>query len=420
MSNDYPKLRFVEALPIEPDRHLKLGANAEPAFVLRDPTGIADNLVVVSAHALFVLQFFDGNHSLLDIRAKFLHTFGTFLPEEKLKQLVAALEQAYLLETQNFQDYLKRLERQMMEQPVRQAAHAGISYEADPTRLRGQLDGFYQAPEGAGLPNPANNMGKTRILAAIAPHIDLRVGGACYTFTYRHLAESAPAEIYVILGTGHSGLINCFSCLPKDFETPLGVVRHDAEFIAELRRRHPYDLLAEPLSHRTEHTIEFQTIFLQHLFGGKREFAIIPILCSYAYPMLTDARFGREKKIILSFIEALRETIAVTKRRVCVIASVDLSHVGPRYGDPQPPDSVFLQRVTEADHQLLATLEEVNASKFVAITERLQDRYRVCGFAPLHTMLAATEAKRGQTLKYERGVVDDRHSIVTFASAILI
>lgn len=421
MTNDYPKLRFVEALPIDSDGHLTPGANAETTFALRDPTGIAEHFVVVSAEALFVLQFFDGNHSLPDIRTKFLQTFGTFLPEEKLQHLVAALKQAYLLDDQDFQDYLKRLERQMLEEPVRKAAHAGTSYEADPTRLRQQLDGFYQSPQGAGLPSPVQSKAanKTRILAAVAPHIDLRVGGPCYTFTYRPLAETEPAEVYVILGTGHSGLINCYSCLPKDFETPLGVVRHDGDFIAELRRRHPYDLLAELLPHRTEHTIEFQTVFLQHLLGGKREFSIVPILCSYAYPMLTDPRFSREKKIILAFVEALRETIAASKRRVCVIASVDLSHVGPRYGDPQPPDAVFMQRVSEADHQLLGAVEEDNAAEFVEITTRLQDRYRVCGFAPLHTMLATTAAKRGKTLKYDRGVVDDRQSIVTFASAIL-
>jgi hypothetical protein len=309
----------------------------------------------------------------------------------------------------------------MLALPMRKPAHAGQSYEADPIRLRQQLDSFYQFPRGAGMPNSIadHTSAKNFVQAAVAPHIDLRVGGACYTFTYRTLAETEPADIYVILGTGHGGLVNCFSCLAKDFETPLGVVAHDVGFIEELRRRHPHDLFAEPLSHRTEHTIEFQTIFLQHLFGGKRNFTIVPILCSYAYLMLTDRHFEREKKIILDFAEALRATVAACPRRVCLIASVDLSHVGPRYGDPRPPDNDFMNRVVEADYRLLTTIEEVNADAFVEVTERLQDRYRVCGFAPLHTMLAATSAKRGKLLKYDRGTVDDRHSIVTFASAVL-
>jgi hypothetical protein len=421
MINDYPKLRFIEAIPLAADQNPGARNGHDTSFVLRDPTGIAEGMMVVSAEALFVLQFFDGRHSLVDIRTEYFRTFGTFLPENKLKHLVTELGRARLLDGEEFQDYLKQLERQMLAEPVRKAVHAGMSYEADPMRLRQQLNGFYQSSKGAGMPGGSNNSAasKQRVTAAVAPHIDLRVGGPCYTFTYRALAETEPSDIYIILGTGHTGLVNCYSCLPKDFETPLGVVKHDADFIAELRRRHPHDLLAELLPHRTEHTIEFQTIFLQHLFGGKRSFTIVPILCSYAYLMLTDRRFEREKKIIQDFVRALRETIAATKRRVCLIASVDFSHVGPRYGDPRPPDGDFMQRVMEADHRLLATIDEVNADAFVEVTNRLQDRYRVCGFAPIHTLLAATAAKRGRTLKYERGLVDDQQSVVTFASAAL-
>ncbi len=420
MSNDYPKLRFLEAIPLHSENDLQSGSENGVAFALRDPTGIAESIVAMSAEALFALQFFDGKHSLLDIRTEFMRAFGTFLPEEKLRQLVAELHAAHLLDDGAFQDYKTQLERQMLSQPFRKAAHAGTSYPADPARLREQLTSFYRSPQGAGMPNGVmNGPAKSKVLAAVAPHIDLRVGGPCYTFTYRALAEAEPAEVYVILGTGHSGLLNCFSCLPKDFETPLGMVKHDAAFIDDLRRRHPHELFVEPLPHRTEHTIEFQTVFLQHLFGGKRAFTIVPILCSYAYLMLTDVRFAREKKIIAEFINALRATIAASKRRVCVIASVDFSHVGPRYGDSQAPDAAFMQRVSDADKRLLADIAAVNATAFVEATEQIDDRYRVCGFAPLHTMLASTPAKQGRTLKYERGFVDDRQSVVTFASAIL-
>jgi AmmeMemoRadiSam system protein B len=431
MTTDYPKLRFLEAVPLPAENANHSGANNGAAFVLRDPSGIAEGAVAVSAEALFVLQFFDGEHSLLDIRAEFYRAFGVFLPEQRLNHLVAELERSYLLEGEFFQDYLKQLQQQMLAQPLRPAAHAGASYPADPKLLRETLNGYYRSPQGAGLPNGQlpNAATKSRVLAAVAPHIDLRAGGPCYTFTYRALAESEPAEVYVILGTGHTGLLNCFSCLPKDFATPLGVVKHDAEFIEALRRRHPHDLFGEPLPHRSEHTIEFQTVFLQHLFGpdsplnkikdGRGNFTIVPILCSYAYLMLTDQRFSREKRIIEDFAKALRATIAASRRRVCVIASVDFAHVGPRYGEAQTPDAAFMQRVSEADRRLLSCLEAVNAEAFVNANAQIEDRYRVCGFAPLHTLLASTDAKRGRTLKYDRAFVDDRRSSVTFASAVL-
>jgi hypothetical protein len=414
----YPKLRYLEAVPLQSEDEYDAGKSRR--FALRDPSGIAEGVVTVSAEALFVLQYFDGQHSLLDIRTEFHRAFGALLPEERLRQLVAELERAHLLEGAIFQEYLKKLEQQMLAQPLRKPAYAGTSYPADPKILRAQLDGFYRSAQGAGMPNESNNGAlKTRVLAAVAPHIDLRVGGPCYTFAYRALAEAEPADIYVILGTGHSGLLNCFSCLPKDFETPLGVVRHDAEFIEALRRRHQHELFAEPLPHRTEHTIEFQTVFLQHAFGGKRNFTIVPILCSYAYLMLTNERFSREKKIIQDFAAALHATIAAEKRRVCMIASVDFSHVGPRYGERQSPDAAFMQRVGEADRCLLTAIETVNPGDFIKTNAQIEDLYRVCGFAPMHTMLASTAATRGRTLKYEQGRVDDRQSVVTYASAVL-
>lgn len=412
--NQYPKLRFLEAIPLEEDQ--------AQHFALRDPAGIAEEVIVVSGEALFLMQFFDGKHSLLDIRAEYQRTFGAFLPEERLHKLVAQLERTHFLEGEVFQEYQRGLEQSVLSQTLRRAAHAGSSYPGEPHALRAQLEQFYaKSGEALHLAQHTGANANARVAGLIAPHIDLRVGGVCYTHAYRALAV-APADVFVILGTGHSGLHNCYSCLPQDFETPLGVVRHDPEFIRELTRRHPFALFAEPLPHRAEHTIEFQTVYLQHLLGGKHDFTIVPILCSYAYVMLTDERFRRERKIIEAFVEALRQTCAqqtARGKKVCVIASVDFSHVGPRYGDPHAPDAAFLQNVRNADYELIEAITRVDANRFVASTARIEDQYRVCGFAPMHTLLAATAAKTGKLLQYEQGRVDDQKSVVSYASMAL-
>ncbi len=414
--NDYPKLRFLEAIPLDEDQ--------DQHFALRDPSGIAEEVIVVTGEALFLMQFFDGRHSLLDIRAEYQRTFGAFLPEERLHQLAAQLDQMRFLESASFQDYKHGLEKRVLAQTTRAAAYAGSSYPEEPQALRAQLNRFYANGGGAlnHLANGANARNGARVLGLIAPHIDLRVGGACYTHAYHALAESAPAEVFIILGTGHNGLHNCYSCLPQDFETPLGVVKHDAEFIQELARQHPHELFAEPLPHRTEHTIEFQTVYLQHLLGGRQNFAIVPILCSYAYVMMTDERFKRERKIIEAFVEALRKTYAqqtAQGRKICMIASVDFSHVGPRYGEAHTPDATFLTQVRAADFELIEAITKVEAERFVAQTARIEDRYRVCGFAPIHTLLASTAARTGKLLKYEQGRVDDQKSVVSYASLAL-
>ena len=222
--NEYPKLRFVEAIPLDHE--------GDRRYALRDPSGMAEDMIVVSGEALFILQYFDGKHSRQEIRAEFQQALGAALPERKLQDLITALEQAHFLESESFQDYKRRLENQMLAQPLRPAAHAGASYPAEAEPLRQRLEALYQA--GAGWPvlnTPVN--GAAVVQGLIAPHIDLRVGGACYTYAYHALAMSTPADIYVILGTGHSGLVNCYSCLQQDFATPLGTVKHNADNAAQ-------------------------------------------------------------------------------------------------------------------------------------------------------------------------------------------
>lgn len=406
---DYPRLRYVEAFPLD--------HGTTNAYALRDPTGLAEDVVVLSGEALFFLQYFDGQHSLLDMRVEYMRAFGRMMEEQKLRQIVEELDRRHFLASENFDRYKTDLVERIVAEPLRPAVHAGKSYEADPQRLREQLDGFFLHAHGAGLPGQAS--GTARPLGAIAPHIDLQAGGPCYSHTYRALVEAEPAEVIVILGTGHTGLHNLYSVLPKDFSTPLGVVHHDPLFINSLAAHHSGDFFSEPLPHRQEHTIEFQVIFLQHLFGGKHEFTIVPVLCSFAHLMLEESQFAREKKLIEDFIQALRNTIAADGRKVCVLASVDFAHVGPRYGDKLSPDPIFLSQVAAADRNLLAEIERVDAAGFHRAISRDRDRYRVCGFAPTYTLLAATEAKSGKILKYDRATVDGQNSTVTFASAVL-
>jgi len=406
---DYPRLRYVEVFPLE--------NGATRSFVLRDPSGLAEEIIVLSGEALFFLQFFDGQHSLLDMRVEYMRHFGRMMDEQKLLQIVDEMNHRHFLEGEEFERHKAGAIERMLADPVRPAAHAGQSYPLEPEKLRKQLDGFFLHTNGAGKPGRAN--GAARPVGLIAPHIDLRAGGPCYSHAYRALLEAEAPEVFVILGTGHSGLRHMYSVLPKDFATPLGAARHDERFIQRLAANHFGELFSEPLPHRQEHTIEFQVIFLQHLLGGTHPFTIVPVLCSFVHQMLEEDRFAHEKALIENFTEALRKTIAEDGRKICVLASVDFSHVGPRYGDPNPPDGVFLSQVTAADWNLLTAIENVDAEEFHHSVARERDRYRICGYAPIYTLLAATEAKTGKRLKYDRATVDDQNSTVTFASAVL-
>ena len=105
-------------------------------------------------------------------------------------------------------------------------------YKADPAELKIQLDGFFTAPNGPGLPNGENSAATPK--AIVAPHIDFHRGGPAYAWAYKGLAESDGADLFILLGTSHCGGRTPFILTLKDFETPLGLVETDKEFVDAL------------------------------------------------------------------------------------------------------------------------------------------------------------------------------------------
>lgn len=403
---DFPKLRVIDAFPVDTNRGRMVG--------IRDPHGIATDMLILSTDLFYLLQFFDGQHSVGDLRQRYLQTFGTLLHQDQLVQILQNLDSHLFLDSQAYRSRRQELEAAFAAAPVRPASHAGRSYEADPKKLRQQIDGFFRAPGGAGM--PAGRAGRSRIKGVIAPHIDWRGGGPCYTHAYRALAESEPPECFVILGTGHTGLANLYSVLAKDFETPFGRVACDMDLVEHLVSETTEDYTGDLLPHKSEHTIEFQLVFLQHLFQGRHDFTMVPILCSFSYHMLDGERFARQRRLIDQFTHALKAALRRADKRVCLIASVDFSHVGPRYGDDTPPDDPFMAGVEAVDCELLRRTETLDAEGFLATLADHQDRYRVCGFSPVYTLLRCIEAQEGRLLNYAKTEVDPHHSTVTFAS----
>jgi AmmeMemoRadiSam system protein B len=254
--------------------------------------------------------------------------------------------------------------------------------------------------------------------ALVAPHIDLRLGGPTYTHAYRALAESQPPDLFVILGTGHMGVQNFFSISPKDFETPLGIVETDTEFYECFYQDVGSDTFGEELIHRNEHTIEFQLLFLQHILDSV-DFKILPVLASFSYADLVEpGRSLESSHLISSFVGALRTAEAATGRRVCVIASVDLAHIGMRYGDNVPPTPWTVEHVMKKDLEMLNHVREVDANGFSKFVIDEKDERRICGFPCLFTLLNYLSDSSGELLSHSHCQIDESGSFVTYASLV--
>ncbi|KAA3662130.1 MAG: AmmeMemoRadiSam system protein B [Calditrichaeota bacterium] len=403
-----PQLRFVDAFPVETE-------NGE-MIALRDPSGIARDTILLSRMAVFILQYFTGEHDVETILRILTRDASLELEKKQLLDLIKTLDENLFLQNERYLEAKKIMETEFIASGIRTATYAGASYPADREELNATLVNFYQEEGGAGVPGPVN--GLPTPAGVIAPHIDLRIGGATYTHAYKAMVESPVADVYVIIGTGHSGLKNIYSVLPIDFETPLGRVETDKDFIKNLQANTNRDYSADVLLHKTEHTIEFQVVFLQQAFADK-PFKIVPVLASFNYQMLEDPYFKPDQECIEDFTTALKKTINEYPGKVTVLASVDMAHVGPRYGDKNIPDDGFLADVRQADMNALEFVKAADARGWAKAISDIEDKYRICGFAPIYTLLSSTDAKQGKVLKYDKGVMDDNESVVSYCSAVL-
>lgn len=401
MSAELPKLRSrLEATPFRRGR--------EVYIALRDLEGLNPETLVVTPHAYFIITLMDGANSVVDMQAAYMRRFGDILFRENVDALVQQLDSHLFLENENSRSHLEQLIAEFRNQPYRPAFHAGMSYEADPEKLRAQLHGFF-SPEngGPGDPSPANP--ERTIAGLMAPHIDLRSGGPCFAYGYKALLEANPIDTCVILGTGHEPLAHHFALSRKDFETPFGPLSADKDFIDEFASRCRLDLFADEFAHRREHTIEFQTLFLKLLLPEVR---MVPILCSFGVEQIET-----RSEAILAVVQSLRETTANHQKSVCLLASVDLAHIGPRYGDPFRPHAGTVSENKDADHRLLETTAAADAEAFADILVRERNHRRICGLPPLYVMLKTLQGTvSGELLHYDYTKVDGEGSFVTYAS----
>ncbi|MCA1961037.1 MAG: AmmeMemoRadiSam system protein B [Desulfomonile sp.] len=406
-SEFYPKLRNLEPVRIVVD--------GSEAIALKDPLQLQDRMLCVRREALPILALLDGNHSLRDIQAELTQRTGRIVFSDDIRAIVDQLDEACLLEGDRFREAFRVKVAEYRRRPFRPSSHAGISYHSDPQALRSELDSYFAGPSGPGLPE--FNSDAARPVGLIAPHIDIRAGGACFAHAYHALAAGPPADVYVIFGTGHAGVEGMFSATTLDFETPFGRVETDRDLIDALGRAFGEDPAAEEILHATEHVIEFQIIFLQYLFAGRHRFTIVPVLCSLSHVIFSgDPLLNGRREHFDRFCSAMRD--ACRSRSVCFIASADLDHIGPRYGDPFVPHKGTVASSLQQDSELLSCLERLDVDGFIRGIARDDDARRVCGFSPIVTMLHCMEASRGRVLSLDFAHVDDRSSFVCFASMI--
>ena len=392
-----PALRPLDVTPFRDDGAL--------FFQLRDPLGIASSPLVISGAGYFVLANLDGQHEIADVQAAFREHTGQELPVAEIERVVEVLDHHAMLDTPRFAAAYAAAATAYREAPFRDSRPGLPTGE----ELRQEIEQILAA-------GSAEPIGRVRGL--VAPHLDYPRGAPCYAAAYATLAQTPPADRYVILGTNHFGRSTSVVATTKDFRTPLGDVPTDRDFIALLEQRLGVELCEHELDHRMEHSIELQVNFLQ-VCQSDAPFEIVPILCPDICGVAeTDEGQGREPDVA-AFADALAAAIEDDGRSTILIAGADLSHVGQSFGDTDPANAEFLSEVERHDRALLSALENGEHAAAVANLRASQNPTRICSVSPLYALRSALPRQVWRTLHYHQATDSQTDTNVTCAAAVV-
>jgi AmmeMemoRadiSam system protein B len=383
----------------------------KPYIFIRDHLGLVQEGKAVEIPLYQFMVLLDGKMTLRDLQMALMRQRGGMLvSSDEVKSILAHLDECFLLESEKFKKAKEAVVAEFVSKTVRPSSHSGRAYPADPRELKRKLDEIlalqpdFQKPEG-------------KLLALVAPHIDLSVGGRVYSRAYQILRDQSPKTV-ILLGTGHQMTQDLFALSGKDFETPLGVAECDRASVEKLKAAGGGVVAKNDFAHRAEHSIEFQVLFLQHILP-KDSFTIVPVLCGNLQMTLSEysRRAYREKAD--AFLEALREALEHHGEETLLVAGVDFSHIGPKFGHDMPAQ--YLKGQSEVhDRALLKHLASLDADSFWEESRKVKDQYNVCGFAALAGLLEVLPACQGHVLGYEMWHEETTRSAVSFSALAFV
>jgi AmmeMemoRadiSam system protein B len=207
-----------------------------------------------------------------------------------------------------------------------------------------------------------------------------------------------------------------FALCRKAFDTPFGPVDADGESIDVLARAADgFDPYADQFNHKREHSLEFQVVFLKHLLGN-RPCRIVPVLAGLGRHQASGEDPGQDARVN-RFLDEVRRLVEARPGRVVVVAGADLAHVGPRFGDGAAYDAKQRKALEATDRASLGHAATRDADGFWAhVAGDLEER-RVCGLAPIWSLLRSLSgATDGRLLHYEQTVDREDGSIVSHAA----
>jgi AmmeMemoRadiSam system protein B/AmmeMemoRadiSam system protein A len=256
---------------------------------------------------------------------------------------------------------------------------AGSWYYADANTLTKQIDGFFQKADLKPKQTWASSA-EPNVIALILPHAGYQYSGQTAAFGLKTINKKY--KRIVVIGPSHRAPMEDMLSVPRvtHYQTPLGTVPLDVEFIDELLKHRMFQNL--PYAHQYEHSVQIELPLLQHC--QRTDFKFVPIVAGRcSLPTVKKAA-----AILASLID--NETL--------VVASSDFVHYGPNYGYVP-----FTENIPDEIRKL-----DMGAYEFIAKRDAeglLKYKHRtgatICGSVPVAVLLSMMgEGTKAHLAKY--------------------
>ena len=399
MSEVLPPLRFnLDFMPSSDP--------AKPGLYIRDPYHYSDASLLVPPPLVQALECFDGQQSTLDLRAELVRMTGEIDVGDLEKHLFDALDEAGFLENDRYRELKTKREASFFLETTREPGFAGSAYPDNPGMLAGLLTARVGGPRGT-----------SSVVGIAAPHASPDGGWGTYRAAYQSLpsAEEARDRTFVVLGTSHYGAPERFGLTRKRFATPFGLAQTNARLIDELERGAKEAIRMEDYCHAVEHSIEFQVIFLQHLYGP--DVRILPILCGPFVKSIYEGGLPEQSEPVARFFDSLGNIGAREGNRLFWVLGVDMAHMGRRYNDPLRATANLGEMVAieQRDRARIARIASGDIRGYWSLVQDSHDDLKWCGSAPFYTFMKVMPFLSGELLNYHQWQIDPQ-SVVSFGA----
>ena len=377
-----------------------------PGLYIRDPYHYSDSTLLIPPPLVQALECFDGTQSTLDLRSELVRITGEIQVGEIEKNLFDSLDDAGFLENETYKGLKTKREAEFAGETTREPIFAGSAYPEGKVELSDLLTSRIGRSDGA-----ASTVG------IAAPHASPDGGWETYRAAYRALPsrEEARDKTFVILGTSHYGAPNRFGLTRKSFITPIGESRTATHLVDRLQTDAAEGIRMEDYCHAVEHSIEFQVVFLQHLYGP--DVSILPILCGPFVKSVYEGGMPEDDSTVARFFDSLGNLAAREGKRLFWVLGIDMAHMGTRYGDPIRARANVgeMLAIELRDRQRIDQINKGDLKGYWSLVQEGHDDLKWCGSSPLYTFLKVKPEVRGELLDYHQWQIDPQ-SVVSFSA----